>query len=306
MPYYLDADFEPKKLTKAELRSILASHGIVDLPPATAKKDELLDLFYREIIAKREAILGKMSSVKAKSDGIIMLDETSRPSPKKPKAPAKQTRATSIERHSVAPDERPATPSSAATYKLVSRLEKLEPKTSPSRAHHKLVKTYWKECLLGLSICVLLVSYIYLKFWFNWPVYTDAQLEALERKPRLYLKCPYGTNSPIGSCADGRLYCSSGYVEKRLWLGVGTHCVLDRERLSLLESMKKRIVYELQTRAGYSECYQNVPAHLSKQELRQITAKYFKNLKPKTFSDYFDVCTKSLLQDGSKIESATR
>ena len=77
MTYYLDPEFDPKKLTKAELRSIMASHGILDLPPATSKKEELLDLFYKEIIAKKKLIIESRKNIKAKSDGIIFLDEQS-------------------------------------------------------------------------------------------------------------------------------------------------------------------------------------------------------------------------------------
>ena len=72
--YYLDPGFDPKRLTKAELRSIMASHNVLNLPPATAKKDELLDTFYKEVIAKREKIRASIGD----NHGILILLHASR------------------------------------------------------------------------------------------------------------------------------------------------------------------------------------------------------------------------------------
>lgn len=310
MVYYLDPEFDPKKLTKAELRSIMASHGILDLPPPSAKKDELLDLFYKEIVAKRKAILESQKNVIAKSDGIVFLDDSSRPSPKRPKKTSKKNLESASDSEPLSTPtkaetliDRPATPVNVSTYRLVTRLENLQGKYSASKEN--LTKKKHRIYLNIAVALVLLLSavYTYFKFWFIWPMYTDEQLSNLETKPALFLRCPYSKNSSIGSCADGKLYCASGYIEKRNWILFGSTCVVDKERMSLIQSIKKKIVVELQNRLGLSECYNVSPQSISKSELHDHVMNYFKNIKAKTFSDYFDICLRSLLQEGTKIEA---
>lgn len=318
--YYLDPDFDPRKLTKAELRSIMASHNVLNLPPATAKKDELLDLFYKEIIAKREKIIAASKAVKPKSDGIVFLDDSSRPSPKKPTAskspsPKKSTELKSTKTAFKSPTRGlkketptpPGTPPAVATYKLITRMENLENRhNSSSGSEAQTSKFSIKNLALLLFISLLFSPYIYLKFWFQWPVYTVSQLNALEEIPFLYLICPYSSNSAVGSCTGGKLYCASGYIERRYWFKFGTYCVIDRERLSLIESMKKRIVAELQTRAGMSECYEKIVPQMEYHELKSVISNYFKNLKSKALTDFFDLCLKSLTQETSTISFWTR
>lgn len=320
MTYYLDPDFDPKKLTKAELRSIMASHGILSLPPPSAKKEELLDLFYREIIAKREKILAANKAVKAKSDGILFLDEASRPSPKKPRAsskspspqkltPKKTTRASKSPTKAIKNEEPvpPGTPPLVATYKLVTRLQNIENNSGASNTSLAVpIKFSLRDIVLASVLSVLLIPYLYLKVWYSWPVFTESQLMKLESRPPLYLMCPYPSNSPIGSCSDGRLFCSVGYVERKYWFRFGSYCVLDKERLSLIESMKKRIIVELQVRAGLSECMGKCTPHMEREELRLVILKSFKHLKAKNFNDYFEVCLKNLGQDGSFVSSWSR
>lgn len=318
MVYYLDPEFDPKKLTKAELRSIMASHGILDLPPPSAKKGELLDLFYKEIVAKRASIIESQKHIKAKSDGIVFLDESSRPSPKRPKkatATKKITESASSNSESLlspsktdAPIERPATPINVSTYRLVSRLENLQGKTSALTSMEPLQKKTNSLYFIIASMAMfsILLVYLYFKFWFTWQVYTDEQIINLEPKPALYLRCPYSKNSSIGSCSDGKLYCASGYIEQRNWFGFGSSCVVDQERMSLIQSINKKIVMELQIRLGLHECYNEPSPSISKTELHDRISKYFKNLKTKTFSDYFEICLRSLLQDGTKLEFQKR
>lgn len=315
MVYYLDPEFDPKKLTKAELRSIMASHNILDLPPPSAKKDELLDMFYKEIVAKRKSIIESQKNIKAKSDGIVFLDESSRPSPKRPKKSAKKiTESVSDNEYlsspskNDAPIERPSTPINVSTYRLVSRLENLQGKASTLSSREPLQKKTNSVYFIVASMVMvsLLMVYLYFKFWFTWPVYTDEQIINLEPKPALYLWCPYSKNSSIGSCSDGKLYCASGYIEKRNWYGFGSSCVVDQERMSLIQSIKKKIVMELQIRLGLHECYYEPSPSISKIELHDHISKYFKNMKTKTFSDYFEICLRSLLQDGTKLESQKR
>ena len=312
MVYYLDPEFDPKKLTKAELRSIMASHGILDLPPPTAKKNELLDLFYKEIFAKRKSILESQKNIKAKSDGIVFLDESSRPSPKRPKKSAnkKYTESISDTESSFSKNdalmEAPATPVNVSTYRLVSRLENLQGKTLSSKQYLKGKRNSVYVIVASSIIMFLFLVYLYFKIWFIWPVYTDEQFTNLEQKPALYLICPYSKTSPIGSCSDGKLYCASGYIEKRNWFGFGSSCVVDKERMSLIQSIRKKIVTELQIRLGLYECYNEPSPLISKTELHDHILKYFKNIKTKMFSDYYDICLRSLLQDGTEVEVQSR
>lgn len=306
MTYYLDPEFDPKKLTKAELRSIMASHGILDLPPATSKKEELLDLFYKEIIAKKKLIIETRKNIKAKSDGIVFLDEASRPSPKKPKTPLKnKLESTLVESKSSITEndaiERPITPIAVSTYKLVSRLENLQ--------EHKFIRIRnlsFLKIFTTLLIIVSLILLIYLKFLYDWPVYTDEQWRNLTQKPIFYLKCPIPPKSIAGSCSDGKLYCSNGYIEKRNWLKFGNSCVIDKERMSTIQRMKKRMINELQTRLGASHCHDNISPFIERNELQTIVSKYFRNIKSKTFLDYFEICIRLLLQDDTNIEATSR
>lgn len=307
MTYYLDPEFEPKKLTKAELRSIMANHGILELPPPTAKKDELLDLFYREIISKKESIIETRKSVKPKSDGIVFLDESSRPSPKKPRSPTKKsiankTLAHSSEHCTISEEiERPSTPTAIVTSRLVSRFNSLDSET-PKRSKNSFNLSLRRFIFTGL-IAFTFTIYFYFKFWFNWKFYTSSELLSLVNPPLLYLSCPYSSDSLIGSCSDGKLYCSNGYIERKYPICFGSYCALDKERLGLIQAMKKRIVFELQARLGYSKCLGNISSEMSKNELYSTISKYFINMKPKLFAEYFDVCIKSLLHDGTKISS---
>ncbi len=79
--YYLEPDFEPARLTKPQLRSILGEHGVANLPPANAKKDVLVELFVKHVQGKAEQIKKAKKSIRASSAGISMLDNQSAPSP---------------------------------------------------------------------------------------------------------------------------------------------------------------------------------------------------------------------------------
>lgn len=315
MVYYLDPDFDPRKLTKSELRSIMASHGIFDLPPPSAKKEELLNLFNSEIIAKRKSILESQKNVKAKSDGIVFLDEASRPSPKKPKKSKSKLVESSSNVETSIPDNgndnsipRPETPLAVSTYKLVSRLESLQGTKLSKRKEDIYVaqKSLLIKLLGTIATLVIIILYLYFKFWYVWPTYTNEQFATLENKPFLFLMCPYSKNSLIGTCSDGKLYCASGYIERRNWLGFGSSCVIDKERMSLIQSIKKKIIIELQNRFGLSQCYDILPSAISKADLYNFIFNYFKGMKPSTFSDYFDICLRSLLQEGTKIEAMSK
>jgi hypothetical protein len=318
MVYYLDPEFDSKKLTKAELRSIMASHGILDLPPPSAKKDELLNLFNKEIVSKRKSILESQKNIKAKSDGIVFLDESSRPSPNKPKNSKKinvsNKEDTSYSDKSHSPVKktenlisRPETPLNVSTYKLVSRLENLQGETMFRRKEKQIdEKPILFKSIGAISVLTALVTYIYFKYWFFWPTYTVEQFKALDHKPFLFLKCPYPNNSLIGSCSDGKLYCASGYIKIRNWLGFGSSCSIDKERLSLIQSIKKKTVFELQSRLGIDQCYNSATPAISKAKLHDIILNYFKSMKLKTFTEYFDICLRSLIQEGTEIVEIRR
>lgn len=82
-PEYLEDEFDAAKLTKPQLRSILAEHGIMDLPPATARKEVLLELFDQHVAGRAGEIKRARSRVRASDKGISFLDERSQPSPKR-------------------------------------------------------------------------------------------------------------------------------------------------------------------------------------------------------------------------------
>lgn len=74
-------DFDPYTLTKPQLRSTLGEHGVVDLPPANAKKDELVELLLDRVIRPAQQKQAKTTkkgstkqSVRASSHGIEFLD----------------------------------------------------------------------------------------------------------------------------------------------------------------------------------------------------------------------------------------
>lgn len=79
---YLDPAFDPNKLTKPQLRSLLGEHGVTDLPPANAKKEVLVGLFERNVRARAAEIRRERMAVKASAKGITFLDKQSHPSPK--------------------------------------------------------------------------------------------------------------------------------------------------------------------------------------------------------------------------------
>jgi len=302
--YYLDPNFEPKRLTKAELRSILASHNVPNIPHPSAKKDEILDVFYKEIVSKREQILGSQRSVKPNSSGIVFLDESSRPSPKKSAlTPTKSEKMYILKKGtgSISTESAPSTPQLVATYKLANRIEQLD--ATRKRSGAALAATTKFDSIFRyfiIIICsILLVVVVYLKFLYSWPVFTDSELQQMPSRPFLYLRCPIPPNSKIGFCERGKLYCATGYIERKNALGFGKSCIIDKERLSLLEAIKKRILQELEVRLGISQCSRNVEPSLSRNELSDSVSHYFKNLKPKYFAEYFEVSLKSLLKDGS-------
>lgn len=80
---YLDPNFDPSKLTKPQLRSALANHGVTDLPPANVRKEVLVDLFREHVTIKSQEIIKKRGRVKASDKGIAFLDERSQPSPRR-------------------------------------------------------------------------------------------------------------------------------------------------------------------------------------------------------------------------------
>lgn len=88
---YLNPSFDPSTLTKPQLRSILASHGITDLPPSTARKEALVELFEQKVRAHANEIRRRRSRVRASDKGIARLDEQSQPSPRRSPSSARAT-----------------------------------------------------------------------------------------------------------------------------------------------------------------------------------------------------------------------
>ena len=80
---YLSPAFDANTITKPQLRSILSQQGIHDLPPLSAKKEVLVNLFDTRIKSRAEEIKSAASKVKPSAYGIVMLDKESRPSPSK-------------------------------------------------------------------------------------------------------------------------------------------------------------------------------------------------------------------------------
>lgn len=84
---YLEADFDANRLTKPQLRSILAAHGVSDLPPANTRKEALVELFVDHIQRRSKEIKRAHSRVRPSDKGISFLDEQSQPSPKRRSSP---------------------------------------------------------------------------------------------------------------------------------------------------------------------------------------------------------------------------
>lgn len=80
-PDYFSPDFDPSTLTKPKLRSILGEHGVTDLPPATVKKEILVELFRERVIRNAHRIKRERSKTKASDKGITFIDKNFQPSP---------------------------------------------------------------------------------------------------------------------------------------------------------------------------------------------------------------------------------
>src|SRR5690606_18440001 len=116
--YYLEEDFDYRRLTKPQLRSILSENGVLDLPPASAKKEVLLNLFEERILAQVQTIKKERAKVKPSDTGITLLDKESKPSPirkksrsKSPSKKSKSTRSKSPSKRSKSPSARQKSPS---------------------------------------------------------------------------------------------------------------------------------------------------------------------------------------------------
>ncbi|KAK4452978.1 Man1-Src1p-C-terminal domain-containing protein [Podospora aff. communis PSN243] len=112
--YLLDG-FDPKSLTVPRLRSILVTHNVQY--PATAKKQDLIDLFIDHVVPQSKKILAARARAKRSSMGITNADSQSttstdfdedimRPPPSAPRArsPRKSTR---VKSESVDPEPAP-------------------------------------------------------------------------------------------------------------------------------------------------------------------------------------------------------
>ncbi|KAL2757414.1 hypothetical protein ACRALDRAFT_2039851 [Sodiomyces alcalophilus JCM 7366] len=66
---YLQPGFDPKTLTVPRLRSILVAHDVQY--PATAKKPQLIELFYEGVVPKAKKFLDKQARAKRSSMGIV-------------------------------------------------------------------------------------------------------------------------------------------------------------------------------------------------------------------------------------------
>ncbi|KAI9745346.1 MAG: inner nuclear membrane protein enriched at telomere/subtelomere region [Claussenomyces sp. TS43310] len=71
---YLQAGFDPSSLTVPRLRSILVSHNIAY--PASAKKQQLIDIFTENILPQSRKILAARSRARRTSKGITNADRT--------------------------------------------------------------------------------------------------------------------------------------------------------------------------------------------------------------------------------------
>lgn len=113
---YLAPDFDPSRLTKPQLRSILAENGFsAELPPPSAKKEVLVDLFMDLVWRNREAIRRTREKVKPSAQGIVALDLNSRPSPTK------------------SPTEKTSSPAKKSPVRRTSSKSPAKRRRSPSR-----------------------------------------------------------------------------------------------------------------------------------------------------------------------------
>lgn len=130
-PEYLAPDFDASKLTKPQLRSILGEHGVADLPPATARKEALLELFSTHVQAKASRIKRDRAAVRPSAKGIAFLDEHSQPSPKRASPTRRSSPSPSPQRSSKSKSSKSKT---RAQSKLRGRSRTKERKTAVTRS----------------------------------------------------------------------------------------------------------------------------------------------------------------------------
>jgi hypothetical protein len=70
--YYLESEFDSKKLTIAQLTSILSKHN-VKLPSTSQRKYVYVELFDKEIKAKASQILAELNGVEPSDSGIQIM-----------------------------------------------------------------------------------------------------------------------------------------------------------------------------------------------------------------------------------------
>lgn len=120
---YLAPGFDPNRLTKPQLRSILSSHGIADLPAVTARKEALVELFQLKIQSKASEIIKQRGRIRASDKGIAFLDEKSQPSPKRTPVGQQRQSLSPVKSHSQSssPQKNDAkSPTKKATIKSAS------------------------------------------------------------------------------------------------------------------------------------------------------------------------------------------
>lgn len=70
---YLNPDFDPSTLRVVDLRKILLLHNVPF--PLTSKKQDLVDLFKKNIAANATTILASQKKIKPSSRGILMVGD---------------------------------------------------------------------------------------------------------------------------------------------------------------------------------------------------------------------------------------
>jgi hypothetical protein len=110
-------------------------------------------------------------------------------------------------------------------------------------------------------LAVILGGYVRFKFFYPMP-YCESNVSLNSFLPQtwsisamlsivqqLCVPCPLH-----GICKNGRLSCEDGFIPRRNWIALGSDCVPDRRKMSLVDDMISKIRRLLSERAGQAMC----------------------------------------------------
>lgn len=125
---FLEPNFDLTKLTKPQLRGLISVHSPDQLPPTSAKKDELIKVIQDHILPHSKQIMSARKKIKPSSAGITFLDSQSRPSPSRTSSVSPQDSAKKRNSRSKSPSPR-RSPTKARGARKEEEGEVIQPKT---------------------------------------------------------------------------------------------------------------------------------------------------------------------------------